>query len=95
MAQDQESIDRYYYLLEETLQQNDILDKPTQLFNCDETGLSISPKPLKVVSEIGAKHPSHLTANEKTQITVSACTSAAGYALPPFVIFDRKSPIQS
>ena len=28
---------------------------------------------------------------DKTQITVLACCNAAGYALPPFVIFDRMS----
>lgn len=32
-----------------------------------------------------------ITGNTKSQVTVLACSSAAGYALPPFVIFDRKS----
>lgn len=27
---------------------------------------------------------------DKTQITVLACASAAGYAIPPMVIYDRK-----
>ena len=45
----------------------------------------------KVVAEVGAKNPSNVTGNTKTQITVLACTNAAGYAIPPFVIFNRKS----
>ena len=83
MAQDRDSIDRYYDLLENTLKENDIFDKPTHLFNCDETGLPLNPKPLKVISQVGVKNPSLLTADTKTQITVLVCTSAAGYALPP------------
>ena len=32
-----------------------------------------------------------LSSNEKSQITVLACCNAGGYAIPPLVIFDRKS----
>lgn len=91
MAQDQDSIDHYYSLLEETLTQNDLLDNPTQLFNCDETGMPLNPKPLKTVCKVGAKNPSYITSDSRSQVTVLACTSAAGYALPPFVVFDRKT----
>ena len=42
---------------------------------------------------MGAKNPSYLTGGTKTQITVLACAYAAGYAIPPFVIFDWKSLI--
>ena len=80
-AQDPESISKYFDLLEDTLKNNDLFDKPTHLFNCDETGVSLNPKPLKTVSEVGAKNPSYLTGSTKRQITVLACTSAAGYAL--------------
>lgn len=76
MAQDQESIDRYYNLLEDTLKQNDIFDKPI--------GMPLNAKPLKTVSAMGAKNQSYLRGSCKSQITVLACTSAAGYALPPF-----------
>ena len=37
----------------------------------------------------GVKNSSFVTGGEKSQLTVLACTSAAGYALPPLVIFDR------
>ena len=40
---------------------------------------------------MGAKNPSYLTGGTKTQITVLACACAAGYAIPPFIIFDRKT----
>ena len=55
MASDRDSIDRYYDLLEETLKTNGIYNDPTRIFNCDETGVPLNPKPLKVVGEKGAK----------------------------------------
>ena len=55
--------------------------------------MPLNPKPLKVVGEVGAKSMSKISGNCKTQITVLAlaCTSAAGYPLPPFVVWDRKT----
>ena len=55
MANDRDSIEQYYDLLEETLRSNEIFDDPTRIFNCDETGMPLNPKPLKVVSEVGNK----------------------------------------
>ena len=91
MASDRDSLERYYDLLEETLRSNEIFDDPTRIFNCDETGMPLNPKPLKVVSEVGNKNPCNVTGNLRSQITVLACTSAAGYPLPPFIIFDCKT----
>ena len=54
-------------------------------------GMPLNPKPLKVVGEVGAKSMSKISGNSKSQITVLACTSAAGYPLPPFVVWDRKT----
>ena len=91
MATDDEVISRYYDMLEDTLVANNMLNDPHCIYNCDETGLPLNPKPLKVVDTVGARNPSHITGNRKSQITVLACTNAAGSTLPPFVIFDRKS----
>ena len=86
-----EIINNYYNLLELTLSENDLLDKPAQIFNIDETGMSLDPSPPSVIARRGQKHPSAVGSGDKTQITVLSSCSAAGYALPPFVIFDRKS----
>ena len=91
MATDEETLTRYYDLLEETLKANDLIDKPACIYNCDETGMPLSPKSPKVVSEVGAKDPSCVTGNSRSQITVLACANAIGHALPPFVIYDRKT----
>ena len=53
--------------------------------------MPLCPKPPKIIDKVGAKNPNYLTGNTKSQITVLACVSAAGYAIPPFVIFDRKT----
>jgi len=43
-----------------------------------------------VVALNGAKHHSVVTANVKAQITVLACVNAAGNAMSPMVVFNRK-----
>ena len=83
-------LDRYYDILESTLAENELGDKPCQIFNCDETGMPLSPKPPKVVTTKGDKHPYSINAGDKAQITVLMCCSAGGYPIPPYVIFDRK-----
>lgn len=82
---------RYLDMLEETLETNGILNHPTHIFNCDETGMPLNPSCLKIVDKLGSKNPNYLTGNNKSQITVLVCTCAAGYTIPPFVIFKRKS----
>lgn len=91
MAEDESSLEGYYNLLETTLHENGIFDRPTRIFNCDETGMPLNPKPLKVVSECGAKNPSYVCGSTKNQVSVLACSSASGYTLPPYVILARKT----
>lgn len=45
MATDNEVLGRYYDLLEDTLVKNDLLNDPHRIYNCDETGLPLNPKP--------------------------------------------------
>ena len=89
-ASSQKVLDKYYDKLEETLKMNNILRKPGHIFNCDETGFPLDHKTGKVVTRRGQKHTYTITSGNKTQITVMACVSAAGYALLPMIIFDRK-----
>jgi hypothetical protein len=89
LATDPEMLLRYYDTLEDCLQRNGIFNQPVALFNCDEIGLCMNPPSLRVVQQVGVKNPSYVTGGDKSQITVLACTCASGYALPPFIIFDR------
>ena len=91
MATDGDVLARYYDMLEECLKDNGIFNTPQRIYNCDETGLPLNPKCLKVIAEVGSKNPSYVTGGDKSQLTVLACSNACGQAIPPFVIFDRKS----
>ena len=90
-ATDPSVFTKYFDILEECLLQNQIFDKPSAIYNCDETGLPLNPSCGKVVTKTGRKDANFVTGGDKSQVTVLACTSAAGFSLPPFVIFDRQS----
>ena len=57
----------------------------------DETVMPLDPTPTKVVVLKGTKHPTSVSSCNKAQITVVACCNAAGYVMPPMVVFDRKT----
>lgn len=50
MASDRDSLDKYFDILEDTMEENWLADKPHLIFNMDETGLALEPKPLKTVT---------------------------------------------
>ena len=90
IAVDEDALGRYFDLLERTLGDNGLLEKPCQIFNMDETGMPLSPQSPKCVFTRGEKNPVNIDGGDKAQITVVACVSAAGYCIPPMVIWDRK-----
>ena len=83
-------LDKYFGHFHETMTKNDLLNKPGQIFNYDESGFSLNPKPGYIATRKGQPHNYSVTSGRKTQITVMACICAAGYSMPPRVIFDRK-----
>ena len=67
-----------------------LLAKPMQIFNVDETGISIVHKPGKIITELGRKNVWGVTSAERGKThTVITCISASGYCLPP-MIYPRK-----
>ena len=56
----------------------------------DETGFALDPKHSKTVDVRGAKNVLSSCSGSK-QITVAACVSATGQALPPMVIWSKKT----
>ena len=91
LATNHEVIDQYFDILEEALTVNNLFDKPHQVFNLDETGVPLDPKPLKVVASHREQNPSNIRAGTKSQISVVGCISAGGIALPPMIIWSGKS----
>ena len=45
------AIEQYYDLLEETLQQNDLMNFPAQIYNMDKSGMLLDPRPPNVVAQ--------------------------------------------
>ena len=91
LATNQSMLDNYFQQLDQLITELCLTDKPALVFNFDEGGFPLNPKPLKAIYRQGAKNPSVFTSTGKSQITVAACVSAAGVSIPPMVIWDRKT----
>lgn len=89
-ASDPEVVSRYFDLLEQTLDENGLRDRPGQIFNMDESGMPLNPKAPKLVVECGSAAVAVGSGN-KSQVTIVGCVSAAGFCMPPMVIWDRKT----
>ena len=83
-------LESYFNMLEETLEEYNLKDKPAQIYNCDELGMPLEHKLPKTISLKGSKKVRQITSGNKTQITVLGCVSATGQALPPMVVFSGK-----
>ena len=65
-----------------------VIDYPAQIY---EIGMPLDHRPPKILTKRGQKKVRCCTSGNNSQITVISCVSAAGQAIPPFVIFDAKS----
>ena len=80
----------YFDLLEKTLDEHGLKDKPAQIYNCDESGMPLEHKLPRVVSAKGTKKVRQISSGNKAQITVLGCGSATGQVIPPMVVFSGK-----
>ena len=85
-----ENIKAYFDLLKDIYDEHGFEEHPETIYNMDETGVPLSPKPPKVIAKRGAKKVRYRTSGQKSQITVVGCGSASGQVLPPFIIFAAK-----
>ena len=68
-----------------------LLDQPSRIFNADETGFPLAPKPLKVIAAKGEPHVYQQGSSSKTQITTLLCHNAAGQFINPMLVFPGKA----
>ena len=68
-----EDFNSYFNLLEEALKKYSLIEKPAQLYNCDESGMPLEHKLPKIIAEKGAKKVRQISSGNKTQIAVLAC----------------------
>jgi len=87
---DEETMTEYFAMLKDLMTKKDLLDKPNQIYNVDETGMPLDHRPPKVVAQRGQKKVRCRTSGNRSQVTVIACVSATGHSIPPYVIFDAK-----
>ena len=70
-----------------------ILDDPSRIYNCDETGFPMAPKLGKVIAGKGEAHVYQAgTSSSKTQITALIASSAAGHFIPPMIVYPGVQP---
>ena len=85
-------IDRFYSLLKELIEQNNI--PPEKIFNVDESGMSTVHKPSKIIAQNCSKQIGKLTSAERGKtVTAICCMNPFGNFIPPFFIFPRKRRI--
>ena len=85
-----ENMKEYFDLLKSIYAKHDLESHPEAIYNMDETGVPLEPRPPKVVAKKGQKKVSYRTSGQKSQITVVGCGSATGQVMPPFIIFAAK-----
>ena len=65
-----------------------------QIFNADETGVTIVHRPGKVIAELGRHNVYTITSAEQGKThTVLSCVSASALALPPCLVFPQKRKV--
>lgn len=89
-AMTQEAVDRYFERLETVLDRHGFKDRPHHIFNMDETGLQPAHKPARIITSTTSTKPQAITSPNSTTVTMIACISASGVALPPFYVFKGK-----
>lgn len=94
VSSNKETIDNFFAKLGAMFGRLNLVAKPSQIFNADESGVSIVHRPSKVVTQIGRRNvPSVTSADKGRTHTILACVSASGQVIPPFMIYPRKRPV--
>ncbi|XP_063221784.1 uncharacterized protein LOC134530668 [Bacillus rossius redtenbacheri] len=89
---DRNEVAEYFSLLKIILEENQLINKPSAIFNMDETGLQLNNRPGEVLAERGSKVVHTITSGEKGEtITVIACCNAEGVFLPPVSVMKGKN----
>lgn len=80
----------YFDLLEKTLIELQLLDKPHRIWNLDESSLSIDPRKSRVVGAVNKPSSRTVSSPGKENTTFLLLCNAAGDKAPPLIIFKGK-----
>lgn len=82
------TVDEFNKNLEKILQRENF--GPHDIWNIDETGVTTTHKPTKVIASRGVKQVGQATSQERgTLVTVCNAVNAIGNFIPPFLVFPR------
>ena len=85
-------VKEYFDLLNKTLVDNNLMNSPRQIYNCDETFMPLDSTREKAVTTKGAKNVYCQELGSSEHITVLCCASAAGIPHPPMIIYKKSFP---
>lgn len=90
LAMNPSLFDYWFRMLKEIYEKYDLNDKPTHIFNCDESGFTSSSGHALVVCRKSGKALRLATSNEKNMTTILACIGADGVHMPPHILYKAK-----
>ena len=91
-----ESLKQHFNLLKVVITENDLMEKPENIYKCYESGWSKDQQfALRVIAQKGIKHPFVRQAFTHDHVTTMHCGSAAGELLPTMVIVKGCNPMWS
>ena len=90
LSANKENISDFFGKLEAIYGKLNVISKPMQIFNADETGVTVVHRPGKVIAELGCHNVYTITSAERGKThTVLSCVSASALALSPCLIFEK------
>lgn len=81
----------YFDLLEKTIKELGLEDKPSQVWNLDESSFCSDPSKTKIVGQRGLPSTRTTGGPGKENTTVLMCCNAVGDKAPPLIIFKGKN----
>ena len=88
----QEFFNNYFDQLENIIRENDPMDKPSQINNCDEAAVFLNKHAQKVVVPRNTKHCQTLTQGTSEHTYVLCTIRVGGGFVMPFIVFSKGLP---
>ena len=96
VSSNKETINDFFAKLGAIYGRLNLIAKPSQIFNADETGVTICVvhHPSNVIAQIGRLNvPSVTSADKGKTHNLLACVSASGLVIAPFMVYPRSTPV--
>lgn len=86
-----QDLDEWFANFEKFIRDVGVVDRPGQIWNCDETGFDLQGRAGKVMGPTNTKDkPYRVITGSKEHITVLPSYNASGQCIPPYMLFPGK-----